>query len=497
MGFKDFITDALKDGVKDAVGDILDADKGKKPPADRPDPPGQDLEILVAPRGSAAHDAATRRAGDAVVAERKLFRAFDRAAEHLNTQGPCTVTLRIAGGEYTGKARTGTWLVPRIDAPGSTFRVLGGHADDWSARAPFHRPSRLVISAERSAPVFQLERESKLRELYLSGLTIDAGPGNVYDRQDNLVASRSASYEILAFSYLAAERLVIADNVFVNAPHRVAETLVRAPSDDAEVIVRNNLVLNNVFAWRVRSASGPHKPRRYAVEHNSFILNWPRTPDKTTGSTGAIEIGNRHTAGEIDLRGNLFAYNVGGAIFPGYEDTVGPPIQIRENLFWGNGTLFETDDPGGAAVVGKFNRSGTYGTFDLIDIEDNFTWPTADNQVLDPGLRVQIKEFKPIDSGRQRAPIARADAAEDPFADLDLDALDGRDGDVDDLLGVDDLLDIPDDHFDDLSFEDDAGGEFRPENFAARLYVEAGAMPFPTVAEAGGYGASPDRVEQL
>ena len=320
------------------------------------------------------------------------------------------------------------------------------------------------------------------------------------------------SYEILAFSYLAAERLVIADNVFVNAPHRVAETLVRAPSDNAEVIVRNNLILNNVFAWRVRSATGPHKPRRYSVEHNSFILNWPRTPDKTTGSTGAIEIGDRHTAGEVDLRGNLFAYNIGGAIFPGYDDTDGPPIHIRENLFWGNGTLFEVAEPGGAAVVGKFNRSGTYGTFDLFDIEDNFSWPTAGNTVVDPGLRVQIEEFKPIDSGKRPTPsramanddelkAADAEAAEDPFADLDLDQLDdtgdGRDldsrGDDDfsDYENINDYEEIPDSLYDDLTFEDDAGEEFNPENFASRLYVEPASMPFPTAAEAQGLRRRP------
>ena len=116
-----------RDIIKDTVGDLLDGDGDKKPPKEPPPRPGRDIEILVAPRNSEAHKAATARANDSTVfAERKLFRALNRAAEHLNSQGRCTVHLKIAGGEYTGKAKTGTWLVP----PNRSIRL---HLQDSSA----------------------------------------------------------------------------------------------------------------------------------------------------------------------------------------------------------------------------------------------------------------------------------------------------------------------------------------------------------------------------
>ena len=499
-----------------------DDDPPKKPrpkDAEPPEPAGIDIEIFVAPRGSDAHAAAEERADDErTFAERKLFRALNRAAEHLDSSGPCTVTVRVAEGQQTGKANTGTWLVPEIDAPGSKLHLLGGYDASWGERRPFERRAVLECSSDRTAPVLQFSRESRLQELYLSGLVMDTGNANRYDNEGNLLTGQTNAYEILALSYLEFERLVIADNTFINGGHRVAETLVRAASDDAEIVVRNNLILNNVMAWRAFTAHAPHKPRRYRIEHNSFILNWPRNPDRGTSNPGTLEIGDKHTAEHIEVRRNLFAWNAGGALHVGAEDT---PLRLEENLFWGNGALFEVENPGDAAVVGKFNRAREYVTFDPIDLEDNFDWPVADNLVADPRLRVQIKEFKGFSSvADTRAEInsAETNSAETKPADAKADDAEVTEGSTDtgtddalpgleDLAGLGQLdefeepeedpaaaLALDDDLFLDLEPAEDGGLDYR--NFATRLYLDAPESPFPRSSEAQGYGADPARVEE-
>ncbi|MCG8461279.1 MAG: hypothetical protein MI919_33755, partial [Holophagales bacterium] len=173
---------------------------GRRPDPDPPPPPetttgpkpGQNLDILVAPRGSEAHSKAEELAdGQLVVAERKLWKAFERAAEHLSSQGPCNVTIRLAAGAYAGRMRTGTWLIPKIDAPGSSLHVLGGYGGAFVRRAPFTHRSELVVAEDRTAPVLQFTRNSRLDRCVISGLVIDCGPSNIYGDGDNLMTGQT------------------------------------------------------------------------------------------------------------------------------------------------------------------------------------------------------------------------------------------------------------------------------------------------------------------
>lgn len=403
-----------QDEGRDAGGRRAPA-SGDRPPRPAPEAPkrGQDLDILVARRGSEAQARAQSLAdGTTVRAERKLWKALELAAEHLNNQGPCGVTLRIAAGHYPGRLRTGVWQIPKIVAPDSSLHILGGHDGAFSRRTPFASQTVLEVAQDRNAPVLQFERNSKLDRFVLSGLVIDCGPSNVYGAGDNLMTGQTGAYELLAFSYLEVEDLVVADNVFANAGHRVAETLIRAASDGAEILVRNNIFLNNVMTWRAFSAKFRHQPARYVFEHNSFILNWPHNPDRSTSNPGALELGDKHSAGTVELRRNLFAFNVGGAIHAGFDREHGPEMVVEDNLFWGNGALFELDDPGLGAVVGKFNRSRTYLPLHPDDLEDELEWQAAANVVLDPDLRVQILPFEGFDSSE--APGAESLGTEAP-----------------------------------------------------------------------------------
>lgn len=423
----------------------------------------KDLTVLVAPKGSAAYDAAKSMAdGTSVLAERKLHKAFGRAVEHLGACGACVVQIKVAAGTYEGKGRTGQWSFPEVKNPEAKLRILGGYDDKFSHRAPFSQPSVLLANEGRSAPLLSFEgRNHALAELYLSGFVFDVAPGNKYDAKTNsLLRGASCTFPILKFGYLETERLVVADNVFMNAAQRGVEPLIRAASPSAEVVVRNNFIMNNTLAWIVKSANGRNMPKRYHVHGNSFIMNWPYNPDPSTAQPAALEIGNKYTAAEVVIEENLFAHNVGGAIMPGYDDNVGPKIAIRKNLFFGNGVLFGVKSTDTAAVVGKFNRAATHGTYSAEDIEDDFSWDLADNVSFDPKVPIALVEPGVVDPHAIKAKKTVMN-------------------DVRRLFGAN--VD---------------GGRVEIKDFAPRLGLDLDALPFPQESRAQAYGVRADRVEQ-
>lgn len=263
-----------------------------------------DIDIFVGPKGSAAYDTAKVRADKTTTfAAKSLTKAFKTAVQQVTACGTCTVNIKIAAGDYFGKAKTGHWVFPDVVAPTVRVRILGGYDDSFTTRAPFQNQSRLITAQDRSRPVIQFAgRKHALKGLYLSGLTFDVAPGNKYDSRNNsLLKGTSSLYPILAFGYLTTDSLVIADNIFLNGAHTVAQPLIRAMSNDAEILVRNNLILNTVMAWRVNSPSGKLMLKRYGFENNSFILNWPYNPDPGTSNPGTLEIGNKYAASLVDI----------------------------------------------------------------------------------------------------------------------------------------------------------------------------------------------------
>ena len=424
----------------------------------------QDLTILVAPKKSPAYESAKKKAnGDTVFAERKVHKAFKRAAAHAQKCGACTVTVKVAGGTYVGKGKTGHWMFPNVENIKATVRILGGYDAEFTQRKPFERPAVLLSSAQRSAPVLKFEgRDHALKELYLSGFVFDVAPGNKYDKRTNsLLRGSSCTHPIVKFGYLTTDRLVVADNVFMNAAQRGVEPLVRAASPNAEVIIQNNFIMNNSLAWIVKSANGRNMPKRYILRGNSFIMNWPYNPDPSTAQPAAVEVGNKYTATEVVIEDNLFAHNVGGAIMPGYDDNVGPKITIRKNLFFGNGVLFDIQATDGAAVVGKFNKAATHGTYSTEDLEDDFEWNVVDNVSFDP-----------------KVPVAMVDpGVVDPHA---IKAKKTVMNDVRRLFG-----------------QNVDGGRVAIKDFAPRLGLDLGRLPFPAEPKARPFGVRADRVEQF
>lgn len=431
-----------------------------------------EIELLVAPKGSAAYDVAKQRADDThIFAARGMAKAATTLAKIVEAcpkcppprvrglapppceiKAFCAITVRVAAGEYKPLS------LPEMIAGETSLRILGGYNDDFTLRSPFTTPS--VIAASGTAFALQ-GKDHALKELVLSGFVFDVGNGNQYDARSNSLLKGSSSGEnLLTFGYLTTDRLVVADNIFLNSSHKVASPLIRAQSASARVEVRNNLILNNVLGWEVKSARWQYQPAEYLIEGNSFIMNWPFNPDATTSNPAALQIGSQEASAHVTIRGNLFAYNPGGAIYPEFEK--GPPTVVQNNLFFANGTLFGESAPGAAAMAAKFggfkDREIPWNPIDIETLEDELEYAGEGNVSLDPQLSVAL--VKP-GFGNSNSVTANTSSTND---------LRG-------MLG--------------MSLQ---GKKMEISNFAPRMGLDLQKLPFPGNPEARAYGASPERV---
>lgn len=447
---------------------------------------GKTVDILVADKKSDAYKNAKAKANDdTIFAERKLHKAFSQAEKLIRAKKKCpqprhpklpppkcnlsaderelTINIKVAHGNYAGKGGKGGFGFSEMIAPDTTLRILGGYNDDFTKRAPFDTPS--VIDKAATAISFAGKKHA-LKELVISGFVFNAAAGNAYDAKTNsLLKGKSAEVRCITLGYLTTERLEIADNVFLNSSLKAMAPLIRAKDANAEVIVRNNFILNNVLAWEADSARYHQIPKRYVIEGNSFILNWPFNPDPTTGNPAALQLAGKYATKKFVIKGNLFAHNVGGAIFStNTSDKNPPPIEIEGNLFFHNGALFGEPEPGAAVMVAKFggfkSRDIPWNTIDLETLEDDYEWDSEDNVALDPKITIPKLDMLFADSNKVGAANTKANA-------------------VRGMLG-----------------QNKQGGTVAIKDFAPRWDLDLAAMPFPKEAKAKKYGVSRERVKQ-
>jgi hypothetical protein len=348
--------------------------------------------IYVAPRDSPAAAAAQAKAnGSTTFAERTLQRALDLAGELLAKGGPADVNVFLAEGSYEGKAGSGIWTVPPINNPAGSLRIAGGFNAEFSSRDPFGAPSVLLTVFGRGGPILGFSRGTRLREIVISGLVLDAGPSNTYDTKTNsILKAQSRSYPILGFTLAVTDHLVIADNVFLNAAHQAFEPYIVPATAEAVVDIQNNFFINNILALTL----GPKNPamrtplKEINFRNNTVVLNWPYNPDPNSSNVGAIELYHKGSARRLNAEGNLFAYNPGGAFQHDWPENRMPEFILRRNLFFTNATLFGSQDPDAGVLVGKFGPSGKHRVLKLGTIEVDFDYKVEGNVVADPGIKV-------------------------------------------------------------------------------------------------------------
>ncbi|CAH1387218.1 hypothetical protein [Candidatus Nitrotoga sp. M5] len=472
-----------------------------------------DLSIYVAPKGSTAY-AAAKSLGNGQV-ERRLHKAFAAASSHLTQCINCTVTINVAGGEYTGKANVGLWVFPDTVAPKGMLRILGGWNEDFSQREPFQSPSLLKSTDKRSSVVLAFAgRKPTFKQLVVSGLTFDTSPSNRYDKNTNsFMKGGSSTFGQISFGYVSTDSLIISDNTFMNASSGgVGGPVVKPLGNNGEVRIQNNVFFNNIVPWAVASGSYSNPPARYIIKGNSFVLSWPYNADVATSNPGAIEIGNSRAAGQVEIEQNLFAYNFGGAVFSQWDDTKSPKLVIKNNLFYANGGLFGARARDSGAVVGKFAGAATHSIYSMDDIEDDFSWSVSGNQSFDPEIEIGVPDTiglssygerdegaEPVDQESDDASVSDDELANDLseltalLAGSDAEAKsDNTDLESDSDGGLDLNLNFED-------FADQKGtalGTIDLKNYAPKLSFEPGNLPFSRNPKARQYGASPERVSR-
>jgi len=422
---------------------------------------GNSYVIFVARRDTPAADAAKAKAnGQTSFAETTFHRALLRAAELLNDQNTGKVTVAVAAGEYVGQAGAGIWVLPPVVNPKATLHLLGGLSEDFSQRHPFAMPTALVTSAGRGGPFITFERKSprepsQLKELAISGFIMDAAPSNSYDAKTNSIKKgESRTYGLLAFSYLNCEHLLIDSNVFINGAHGAFDPMVLPPKTGELVIdISNNFFLNTIKTMAVKCASvGNTTAKAINLRQNTFLLCWPYNPDATSSNVSAIELYHKGGAEAVNIEGNLFAYNPGGAMQHDWPEGRMPKLAIKGNLFYQNAALFAngTDDNG--VIAGKFGTGAVYNLLTLDVLMDDFGYDTADNVVMDPDIRI---------------PLAALQAANS----YDVEAKDTVINQVRDLFGL-----------------NQDGGTVAIKNFAPAMAWRPKAPPLPQNADAQKYG---------
>lgn len=417
--------------------------------------------ILVSNRGTPAEAAAQKLAnGSTVFAEPKLFKALKQAGELLKS-GEHTLIVKLAGGQqHTSQGNTGVFAVPTIDNGKATLVIAGGYGPDWTTRDPFGAPSELITVAGRPGAMLEFTSNGALDRLVITGLFFDAAPSNVYDDETNsLKKGGSRSYPHIAFQQVKVRQLTVADNVFLNAAQGAFSPNITPIKGVSVVDVTNNIFLNNILV--LKTETGGFGLKAMNLKGNSFLVNWPFNPDPDSSNVGAIELYNKECCSELNVEGNLFAYNPGGAMQHDWAEDRMPKFKVKDNLFFMNATLFGDGRGEAGLFAGKFGPSPKHLVITVDQAADDYGYQFSGNVSFDPKVPVALVELKSAD-------VSGVSAKKSVMNDVRA------------LFGA-----------------NQQGGTVGIKNFAPRMAVDPKSLPFPKEPKAQAYGASKARVSVL
>ncbi|CAM2008861.1 hypothetical protein [Acanthopleuribacter pedis] len=328
---------------------------------------------------------------------KSLTKAFAKAANDLNG-GENEVVVKLAAGDQNGDLGSGAYALPQFNNPSGSLTLIGGFDNAFAKRDPFGTPTVITTIADRSAPLWTFARNTKLKALVVDGLVWDATASNRYDAKTNsLLKGTSSTHVFIKLNYFETDLLEFRNNVFLNAPHRVIETLIRAATPQAEVRFINSIFLNCVIPLKLDSARFRNKPKKMVVDHCSFLLNWAYNPDPNTGNPCALEIGPKDAAGEIHITNSLFYANFGGAILALNQQM--PGLTLNNNNIIGNGMLHgQSDADAVAMIVSAGGRKQPLGVDDLEDVPA--VDEAEDNVSVLPGIPLALGEVKTVDASK-------------------------------------------------------------------------------------------------
>lgn len=245
---------------------------------------------------------------------RDPFQALDKA-------GPGD-TIRVAGGEYFGRLRSGNWKVPVRH-----LTLVGGYSTDFSTRDPWTNATRLGLpsDADRQARAAHtgrfLECADICEGLVVDGFVIDAATLNTYFDEAAGGGLDVRGTPISTMVEVRGADIVIRNSVFANASG------VGVSIGSISGTFENNVVVGTSGTGVRISAMGPGP---WLIRRNTFLFTVEPTKRAGTGGTGSgahLVLTGRAAA---RIEENVFGFADGCAI---RATTPGAKLSIDRNAF--------------------------------------------------------------------------------------------------------------------------------------------------------------------
>ena len=252
---------------------------------------------------------------------------------------------------------------------------------------------------------------------------------------------------------------MIDSNIFLNGAHGAFDPGIVPLSADTVVDISNNFFLNNIKTMKAAALfGGGMTVKQINLTHNSFLLSWPFNPDSTSSNISALELYHKDGCQQLNIEGNLFAYNPGGAMQHDPPEERMPATTIRNNLFYMNSALFKDGTPENGVFAGKFGSNPKYLLVDLETASDDLSYDMSGNVSLDPKITIAMADLKAADSY----------------------SVDRKDTVMNDIRQL-------------FSLNQD-GGAVAIANYAPALVFSVSDLPLPAEPKAKAYGVQLDRL---
>ena len=289
----------------------------------------------------------------------KPFRDPFQALEKCQSGDP----IHVAGGEYHGKLKAGRW---KIELP--YVAMLGGYDANFTERAPWTNPTRLLCPTEFKGTRggVTLEGDGDYTGAIVDGFVFDKRTNNNYDQDGNLVDQHTDHSIQLR---LERPECAVRNCIFVNG-------------GEGGILVANGMVVeNNLFMNHIGTAivvRGGHTTAPFTLRNNTILFNWERAGrfGKGMGFGGEAIIVESQSRGAI--QGNILEFSDNNAI---RFNADAKDVRLTDNIFAHNlwSILYRTEsiiDDATFGMLGDFGFAASTG-----------------NRILTPGIPLDGKWF--------------------------------------------------------------------------------------------------------
>ena len=272
-------------------------------------------------------------------------------------------TIHVAEGEYHGKLKIGRW---KIELP--YIALLGGYDSNFTERAPWAHPTRLLCPADFKGTRggYAIEGDGDHTGTIIDGFLFDKRLNNNYGPDLNLIDQSTDHSQHLT---LSRPECVVRNCIFVNG------------AEDGIIVANGQLVENNLFMNNVGRAiwiRGGHTQAPITVRNNTILFHWERAGRFGAGRGYGGEGITVESQVRATIDGNIIQFSDNNAIRFNADPK---DVRITNNVFAHNlwAIIYRTEsivDDATFGMLGDFGFAASTG-----------------NRLLVPGIPLDTKWF--------------------------------------------------------------------------------------------------------